>query len=252
MMFSVTDNDYFIGGQNGSMVYAEQISPFDNHKFIIQFANGVISSIKTVNDGVVQDVTLGTTAADNPYVQVTENLLLGCYQDASGTKGRYWNGTINKFGVWFKTLTNDEIKILTGCNNVRVIEDTTIETAYTNGYIARSASHVSGGTVSIGQIIASDTDITSDFIPCKNTDTFTLNAPSSQYGCGVVAYDSNQSYLYTYTNTNSWGYLPDNADISETTIEVNNLPENIAYIRICANTTDSSSVTITKHSIVYY
>lgn len=253
MMLTGTDNVYFIGGQSGSASYAGQISPFDNHKFIIQFANGVISSIKTVNDGFVQDVTLGATAANNPYVQVTENLLLGCYQDISGNKGRYWNGTINKFGVWYKQLTNDEIKILTGCDSNATDADITIQTTYTNGYIARSSEHlVVNENVSLGEIIISTGDITSDFISCENTDTFTINVPQTQYGCGVVAYDSSQSYLNTYDKTKSWSYSPTgDVDIKETTIDVNNLPENTAYIRICVNTTDSSSVTIIKHSIVY-
>ena len=89
--------------------YVKSISGVGNHKFIIQFVNGVINSIKTINDGLIQDVILDATAADNPYVQVTENLLLGCYQNTNGTKSRYWNGTINKFAVWFKQLTDDEI-----------------------------------------------------------------------------------------------------------------------------------------------
>ena len=253
MIKSDTIPPYMIGGQASGSSYLENIGA-GNHKYLIEFTNGVINSIKTVDgSNNVVDCTLGDGVSNSPYVNVTENLLLGCYQSTTGSKGRFWNGTINKFGVWFKTLTNDEIKNLTGCNNVEVIEDSTIETTYTNGYIARSTGHISGGNVSLGEIITTNTDITSDFIPCVNTDTFTLNVPSTQYGCGVVAYDSSQSYLYTYTTSKSWSYSPTNeADITGITVEVNNLPENTAYIRICANTTDSSSVTITKHSIVYY
>lgn len=253
MIKSLTNPPYMIGGQASGSSYFEDIDG-GNHKYLIEFTNGVINSIKTVDDSNnVIGCTILEEASHSSYAKVTENLLLGCYQSTTGSKGRFWNGTINKFGVWFKTLTNDEIKNLTGCNNVEVIEDSTIETTYTNGYIARSTGHISGGNVSLGEIITTNTDITSDFIPCVNTDTFTLNVPSTQYGCGVVAYDSSQSYLYTYTTSKSWSYSPSNgADITGTTVEVNNLPENTAYIRICANTTDSSSVTIIKYSIVYY
>lgn len=40
---------------------------------------------------------------------VAQNLLLGAYQNTDGTKGRFWDGTLERFEVWDKELTNDEI-----------------------------------------------------------------------------------------------------------------------------------------------
>lgn len=42
----------------------------------------------------------------------TQNCLLGCYQDTSGTKGRYWTGTIYQFKIWFRKLSDDGINSL--------------------------------------------------------------------------------------------------------------------------------------------
>lgn len=40
---------------------------------------------------------------------VPQTLLLGCSQDTSGNKDRYWDGTIERFEVYNKELTNDQI-----------------------------------------------------------------------------------------------------------------------------------------------
>lgn len=40
---------------------------------------------------------------------VPQTLLLGCSQDTSGSKDRYWDGTIERFEVYNKELTNDQI-----------------------------------------------------------------------------------------------------------------------------------------------
>ena len=41
-------------------------------------------------------------------VNISENALLGCYQDASGTKGRYWKGTIYDFKIYDYAWTDTE------------------------------------------------------------------------------------------------------------------------------------------------
>ena len=93
-------------------------------KYLISFVNGVINEIVTVDNSgnLVHSAT--DMASANPYAQVTENLLLGCYQNTSGTKGRFWKGTINKFGVWYKQLTSDEINKVFGKNGAGT--DTTL------------------------------------------------------------------------------------------------------------------------------
>jgi len=40
---------------------------------------------------------------------VPQSLLLGAYQDTDGTKGRYWDGTLERFEVYDKELTNEQI-----------------------------------------------------------------------------------------------------------------------------------------------
>lgn len=241
------NNDYFIGGHNANTAsgYTANITGNENHKFIIQFANGVISHIKTINSGIIQNVTLLATAANNPYVQVTENLLLGCYRDASGTKGRYWNGTINKFAVWFKRLTDDEIQQVFDAEYVPSVSIT-----YTNGYIARRLSHTTDGTT-LGAIKESNSDITTDFISCTSNDVFNILAPRTTYGSGVVAYDSDKNYISTYLGNGVWesGTTSNSSEIKATQYNINNIPENTNYIRLCFNTTDSALITIMQQHV---
>ena len=111
LMEERNDDSYFIGGQvNTQPNYTSNIP--SNGKYLISFVDGVINEIVTVvnSDDLVHSAT--DRGTENPYVQISANLLLGCYQDTSGTKGRYWSGTINKFGVWYKQLTSDEINKL--------------------------------------------------------------------------------------------------------------------------------------------
>ncbi len=106
---------YFIGGQAGGQnSYATDMPA--TGRYLISFVDGVINEIVTVDNSgdLVHSAT--DIGANNPYVQISENLLIGCYQNASGTKGRYWSGTINKFGVWYKQLTSDEINQVFGKN----------------------------------------------------------------------------------------------------------------------------------------
>ena len=43
------------------------------------------------------------------FSSIQEPLLIGCYQDATGAKGRFWKGTINQADVYNKALSEDEI-----------------------------------------------------------------------------------------------------------------------------------------------
>lgn len=106
-------SSYYIGGQDTEKCpghnYCENLVP---GKYLIEFKQGRISKVKNV-DG---DVAINSVTLQSTYVQVTENLLLGAYQTTNGQKGRYWKGTINKFKVWFRTLTDEEINTLLGKN----------------------------------------------------------------------------------------------------------------------------------------
>ena len=47
--------------------------------------------------------------ADYQWAYIEETTILGAYQNASGTKGRYWKGTIHDFKVYNRVLTDNEI-----------------------------------------------------------------------------------------------------------------------------------------------
>lgn len=69
----------------------------------------------------IYDKTSPTTEMRELFINNTTNfnenvkkatLLLGCYQDVNGTKGRFWKGTIYDFVVYNRALTTDEINDL--------------------------------------------------------------------------------------------------------------------------------------------
>lgn len=47
--------------------------------------------------------------ASAKYTAITQNLILGAYQDTAGNKGRYYNGTISRFEVYGSAMNNAEI-----------------------------------------------------------------------------------------------------------------------------------------------
>ena len=67
------------------------------------------NTINLYSDNNVTGIELSAVLA---YHAITQNIILGAYQDINGNKGRHWNGTINQCKIWFKTLTNDEINAL--------------------------------------------------------------------------------------------------------------------------------------------
>lgn len=100
---------YFLGGQDFVKSNAAYLGSIGAGKYLIEFKNGVISKVlNSSGELVIKD----EAKTNSPYVQVNQNLLLGCYQTTDGTKGRYWNGTINKFNVWFRVLSESEISSL--------------------------------------------------------------------------------------------------------------------------------------------
>ena len=161
METSKDTDEYFIGGLNQN-----QSNYPSSGKYVISFVNGVINNIVTVDNSGNLVYSATDIGANNPYVQISENLLIGCYQDASGTKGRYWSGTINKFGVWYKQLTEAEINQVfgksgggtesgTNSNLVFQIDSTsmnTVDNTLTDNIAGISATLVGNPTVSGNQI----------------------------------------------------------------------------------------------------
>lgn len=62
--------------------------------------------LKVMYEGITEpQLVIDSTAG---YVKVDNTLLLGAYQDNSGVKGRFWNGTISKCKVYFDELPSAE------------------------------------------------------------------------------------------------------------------------------------------------
>lgn len=80
----------------------------NNHKIVI-VKNAGENSLKLYYDQYSTQYTLTGT---NTFTLINENLLLGCYQQNNGAKGRFWNGTINDCKVYFKVLNDTEIENL--------------------------------------------------------------------------------------------------------------------------------------------
>lgn len=74
-----------------------------------------------VYDADAKTTTVYTLASDNSikkqsknygtitFSPIQESLLIGSHQDATGTKGRFWKGTVNQADVYNKALSEDEI-----------------------------------------------------------------------------------------------------------------------------------------------
>lgn len=72
------------------------------HKLFITKTSGT-NAVNIYVDGVELTQTLNGTMT---FVTVTQNLLIGAYQDSDGTKGRFWKGTVNKCAVWIDKVLN--------------------------------------------------------------------------------------------------------------------------------------------------
>lgn len=116
-----------------------------------------------------------------------------------------------------------------------------------NGSINRG-SWSAGQHYVFGDIRTSDADTSTDFIPFTSNNTLTVTQPSTKYGSGVVAYDSDKKAIFCYTVNNTWenGNTTTGVEIKDTSFNVKNPPENTAYIRLCFNLTDLSNVVVTK------
>ena len=137
--------------------------------------------------------------------------------------------------------------------------DETISTTYTQGYLARSKWAIDNGAV-FGEVKSSTGDITTDYIPCDSNTVFVTTEPvgNDRVNHGVAAYDNNKQALYVlnYSNQVCTWYTKDeiltlsNGDtlsgITDSTITINNIPSNVAYIRCSFGTSSADNVTIVR------
>lgn len=154
------------------------------------------------------------------------------------------------------------------CNvTVSGIIEKVVPTTWTNGYLLRVKNE--GSLSDMGTVKTTSTDIASDFIPCTENDTFTIEMEKKTYGMGAVAYDSNKNYLSTlvvrknadartlqylewinYPETNNNQNI--NSDgVAGNYITLSKFPINTSYIRICYNDTKADNFIIHKGNGTY-
>ena len=98
-------SSYYLGGNTTSSTHAFAEIPYTATKLAITCSHGIITQVKYYDNGSITAPKI----PDNTCTEFEKNLLLGCYQNDSGSKGRYWKGTINKFDVYFSVLSDEEI-----------------------------------------------------------------------------------------------------------------------------------------------
>ena len=104
-------NSYFRAVYYG----AKNIAAYDTnrHKIIFTHSAGTTTSCL-----IYFDSTTGVTnTVDRAYSNVSQNVLLGCYQDTSGNKGRWFNGTIYDARIYNEVLSSTQIGYLMSSGN---------------------------------------------------------------------------------------------------------------------------------------
>lgn len=194
-----------------------------------------------------------STTANNTYTGIPSKTTNNIQQLRSNINARltyvdgYINNLIESKPCIAISLNKTELTF-TGAGSSIPDEVIDITKNTSKGYLCRASNHVAVSGKQLGEVIQTTLDTTTDFIPCNSTNTFTVNVPQTEYGAGVVAYDVNKNAIKTYTRAYIWELSPigTNINILDTTFEISNIPENTAYIRMCFNLTDLSSVVVTK------
>ena len=190
------------------------------------------TGICTVNNGIVTPIKDGacTITATCGNKSATCNVTVSGVQAAKPCTAI----SLNKTELTFTGLTiPDEV--------IDITKNTS------KGSLNRGSWGASQGYV-FGDVKENNSDTTTDFIPFTSSNTLTITQPTTNYGCGLVAYDSNKKAISCYTANNTWdvGNTTAGVELKDTSINVKNPPENTAYIRICFNLTDLSNVVVTK------
>ena len=279
-LMKVANSDtYFIGGQAGGQnSYATNMP--GNGKYLISFVNGVINEIVTVDNSgnLVHSAT--DIGANNPYVQISENLLIGCYQDTSGTKGRFWSGTINKFGVWYKQLTEAEINQVFGksggdsgenTNLVFQVNSASMNTAdntLTDNIAGISATLTGNPTVSNNNVMFTASDyfvfdissldltnsdmtvrikLTQDSLTSTPKNILTVGSSNSQecWNVSNTVYSVNNGYRFQYGKVNG---SANNNNISDYTIGNFNGPSGSNFAKAQVNIEQEIVMSINKNT----
>lgn len=71
---------------------------------VLDTENGIAKAWRKIGDNIASS---GTMSLSN-FVAVSQNLIIGAYQTTSGTKGRFWKGTMYDFKVYDFAFTDNE------------------------------------------------------------------------------------------------------------------------------------------------
>jgi hypothetical protein len=101
---------YDVGGNAGAGAGQTYLTnmPATATKLAIRCTGGKIDKVAYLNAGEITSKTPGSVT----YTAYDGNLLLGCYQDTSGKKDRFWQGTISQCDVYFAALSDAKIETL--------------------------------------------------------------------------------------------------------------------------------------------
>lgn len=114
MMRTSTSGKYDIGGlkPNGTQTACKYASGTTN-KCVFRHTAGTNVYTLSSKTGSTLNSVLTIQAVDG-YVTTAKNLLIGCYQQTNGTKGRFWPGTINDFTIYARVLSDAEVTAYLG------------------------------------------------------------------------------------------------------------------------------------------
>lgn len=107
-----SQDGYYIGGHlaepgNLTYRYIQDVAMTNGYKCIIEVKAGVVTAVKEIDEN---GHIINLDIPRYEYAAHDKKLYLGCYADNYNNTGRYWKGTINKFKVWYGTLTEAEIE----------------------------------------------------------------------------------------------------------------------------------------------
>lgn len=105
---AASNNYYLLDDEGNRLGYAECSS---EQKVCMRITSG--SNIIKINYKVEgKNASVKTATIGMNRTTFNNTILLGAYRDASDVKGRYWKGTINRFTVYDKVLTDEEVNAL--------------------------------------------------------------------------------------------------------------------------------------------
>ena len=223
--YGAVKNAYFLGGYDITKANKPYLDNINTGKYLIEFKNGVISRAFSSTG----ELTINNEARTNsPYSKHDKNLLLGCYQTTDGTKDRYWNGTINKFNVWFRTLSATEITTLMGGIKQNLLEGVTWSAEANNGIIIHSSDGVIGQEKGAGNGDA----YLSEQIPCEKKKYVLSNINGATFIYKeIYAYTSDGTFI-DYSHSGDGNMSGDGGKVTPSYLDLTQYSQTPAYLRI--------------------